>query len=83
MTRKIIAVAISRKKGKIKVRLEIRFWEAKNLQKPEPERIEAFRNTVQWGQTLFEFTFEHNVKNVSENKMKEHSNFFFQFQKKI
>ena len=26
---------------------EIRFWEAENLLKPEPERIEAFRNTVQ------------------------------------
>ena len=25
---------------------EIRFWEAENLLKPEPERIEAFRNTV-------------------------------------
>ena len=24
------------------------FWEAKNLLKPEPERIEAFRNTVHW-----------------------------------
>ena len=26
-----------------------KIWEAKNLLKPEPERIEAFRNTVQCG----------------------------------
>ena len=25
-----------------------KFWEAKNLLKPEPERMEAFRNTVHW-----------------------------------
>ena len=32
------SVAFSRKK----------FWQAKNLLKPEPERIEAFRYTVYW-----------------------------------
>ena len=25
---------------------KVGFWEAENLSKPEPERIEAFRNTV-------------------------------------